>query len=68
LVKIKRDIENQICGLLKNLGLLIGKNRGKAFTSRVEELIALFWRPLLGHCWLPARLCGARLSRSTVTS
>jgi transposase len=40
LVKIKRDIENQIRGLLKNLGLLIGKNRGKAFTSRVEELLS----------------------------
>jgi len=40
LVKIKRDIENQIRGLLKNLGLLIGKARGKAFTLRVEELMS----------------------------
>ena len=40
LVKIKRDIENQIRGLLKNLGLLIGKVRGKAFTLRVEELMS----------------------------
>jgi transposase len=40
LVKIKRDIENQIRGLLKNLGLLIGKARGKAFTLRAEELMS----------------------------
>ena len=40
LVKIKRDLENQIRGLLKNLGLLIGKARGKAFTLRVGELIS----------------------------
>lgn len=40
LVKIKRDLENQIRGLLKNLGLLIGKARGKAFTLRVEELMS----------------------------
>jgi transposase len=40
LVKIKRDLENQIRGLLKNLGLLIGKARGKAFTLRAEELMS----------------------------
>ncbi len=40
LVKVKRDLENQIRSLLKNLGLLIGKARGKAFTLRVEELIS----------------------------
>lgn len=40
LVKIKGDLENQIRGLLKNLGLRIGKASGNAFSRRVEELIA----------------------------
>ena len=39
LVKIKRDLENQIRGLLKNLGLRIGKAGGNVFRHRVEELI-----------------------------
>ncbi len=33
LVKIKRDLENQIRGLLKNLGLVIGKAGGKGLPS-----------------------------------
>ena len=40
LVRVKRDLENQIRGLLKNLGLIIGKGHGGVFTSRTEELIA----------------------------
>ncbi len=40
LVKIKRDLENQIRGLLKNLGLVIGKAGGNIFSRRVEELVA----------------------------
>jgi transposase len=40
LVKIKRDLGNQIRGLLKNLGLIIGKAGGNVFSRRVEELIA----------------------------
>ncbi len=54
LVKIKRDLENQIRGLLKNLGLLIGKAGGTRFHHRVEELLAGYRllqvavRPLLG--------------------
>ena len=53
LVKIKCDLENQIRGLLKNQGLVIGKASGKAFHRRVEELVevrGLLWeavRPLL---------------------
>lgn len=39
LVKIKCDLENQIRGLLKNLGLRIGKAGGNVFSRRVEELI-----------------------------
>ena len=54
LVKIKRDLENQIRGLLKNLGLVIGKAGGKVFHRRAEELVAghrllqVAVRPLLG--------------------
>lgn len=40
LVKIKRDLENQIRGLLKNLGLHVGKAGGNVFSRRVEELVA----------------------------
>ena len=40
LVRIKRDLGNQIRGLLKNLGLVIGKAQGNVFTRRVEELVA----------------------------
>jgi transposase len=53
LVKIKRDLENQIRGLLKNLGLIIGKASGNVFRQRAEELVGgegLLWecvRPLL---------------------
>ena len=38
LVKMKRDLENQIRGLLKNHGLIIGKAGGKVFHRRAEEL------------------------------
>jgi transposase len=54
LVKIKRDLENQIRGLLKNLGLIIGKAGGKVFHRRAEELVVEHpllqeaVRPLLG--------------------
>ena len=40
LVKTKRDLENQIRGLLKNLGLRVGKADGNVFSRRVEELVA----------------------------
>ncbi|MGI9385822.1 MAG: IS110 family transposase [Methyloligellaceae bacterium] len=39
LVKIKRDLENQIRGLLKNVGLLLGKGKGNVFAARAWELI-----------------------------
>ena len=39
LVRVKRDLENQIRGLLKNLGLVIGKAGGKVFHRRTEELV-----------------------------
>src|ERR1700757_1573920 len=53
LVKIKRDLENQIRGLLKNLGLVIGRAKFNVFAARTEELIedrpelAAVIRPLL---------------------
>src|SRR6201987_1740668 len=40
LVKIKRDRENQVRGLLKNVGLVIGRAKFNVFTVRAEELIA----------------------------
>jgi transposase len=39
LVKIKRDVENQVRGLLKNLGLVIGRAKFNVFAARAEELI-----------------------------
>ena len=39
LVKIKRDLENHVRGLLKNLGLVIGRAKFNVFAARVEELI-----------------------------
>ena len=39
LVKIKRDLENQVRGLLKNLGLVIGRGKFNGFAVRAEELI-----------------------------
>ncbi len=53
LVKVKCDLENQIRGLLKNLGFVIGKAGGNVFRRRVEELLGgqgRLWqavRPLL---------------------
>jgi transposase len=46
-VKIKRDLENQIRGLLKNLGLVIGRAKFNVFAARAEELIED--RPELAH-------------------
>jgi transposase len=40
LVKMKRDLENQIRGLLKNLGLVIGRATFNVFAVRAEALIA----------------------------
>jgi transposase len=39
MVKIKRDLENQIRGLLKNLGLVICRAKFNVFAGRTEELI-----------------------------
>jgi transposase len=39
LVKIKRDLENQVRGLLKNLGLVIGRAKMNVFAARAAELI-----------------------------
>src|SRR6201996_759072 len=38
LVKIKRDLENQVRGLLKNLGLVIGRAKMNVFAMRAAEL------------------------------
>ena len=39
LVKIKRDLENQIRGLLKNFGLIIGRAKQNTFTLRASDLL-----------------------------
>jgi transposase len=39
LVKIKRDLENQIRGLLKNVGLVIGRAKFNVFAVRAEDLL-----------------------------
>jgi transposase len=39
LVKMKRDLENQIRGLLKNVGLLIATARGQGLHARIQELV-----------------------------
>ena len=39
LVKIKRDLENHVRGLLKNLGRVIGRAKLNVFAVRAEELI-----------------------------
>src|SRR5262245_10591707 len=37
--KIKRDLENQVRGLFKNLGLVIGRAKFNVFAVQAEELI-----------------------------
>lgn len=39
LVELKRDLENQIRGLLKNFGLVIGRAKMNTFTTRANEFI-----------------------------
>src|SRR5215475_7261432 len=39
LVKIKRDLENQVRGLLKNFGLIIGRAKMNVFLMRAVELM-----------------------------
>src|SRR6266446_6505276 len=51
LVKMKRDLENQIRGLLKNLGLMMGIARGQVFHARVQELVE--GKPFLAVAILP---------------
>lgn len=49
LVDLRRDIENQIRGLLKSLGIVIGKAGTKAFPTRVAAILheAAHLRPLI---------------------
>jgi hypothetical protein len=69
LVKIKRDLEKQIRGLLKNIGLVIGRAKFNGFAARAEELIedhpelVAAIRPLLAR----ARPSNSRSAISTVS-
>jgi hypothetical protein len=67
LVKIKRDLENQIRGLLKNLGLVIGPAKMNVFALRAAGLtkerpeLALAVTPLLtARMAIRAADCGSR--------
>src|SRR6516162_8293960 len=51
LVKIKRDLENQIRGLLKNVGLVIGRAKMNVFSVRAAELTQ--HRPELAAAVIP---------------
>lgn len=51
LVKMNRDVENQMRGILKNFGLIIGKVGRSAFPIRVRELLEE--RPILERAILP---------------
>jgi transposase len=51
LVKLKRDLENQIRGLLKNLGRVIGRAKMNVFARRAAELLED--RPELAVAALP---------------
>jgi transposase len=71
LVKIKRDLENQIRGLLKNLGLVIGRamllDLGRNDVGRVAEIgsVPSPARPYRPDAW-PAK-AAAQFIRNTVT-
>jgi hypothetical protein len=74
LVKIKRDLENQIRGLLKNLGLVIGRAKMNVFAVRAAELTEN--RPELAAAVVPllsarrssggSARTGIRLSKRTI--
>jgi hypothetical protein len=66
LVKIKRDLENQIRGLLKNLGLVIGRAKFNVFAVRAEELIEN--RPELVAVIRPLLAALAVISNSEIPS
>lgn len=40
LVKVQRDLENQIRGLLKSVGLIIGRAKDGVFSTRTKQLLA----------------------------
>ena len=63
LVKMRRDLENQIRGLLKNLGLVIDRAKLNVFAMRAMELVEP--RPELGAAVEP--LLKARRLRTSIT-
>jgi transposase len=40
LVKVQRDLENQVRGLLKSAGLIIGRAKDGVFATRTKQLLA----------------------------
>ncbi len=65
LIKMRRDLENQIRGLLKNIGLVIGKAGGNVFTSRVHDLID--GKPYVDAVILPLLSARAAIRRELVS-
>lgn len=61
LVELKRDLENQIRGLLKNFGLVIGRAKMNTFTTRATELI--YGRPELAAAVEPLLKAREALAR-----
>jgi transposase len=41
LVKVQRDLENQVRGLLKSVGLIIGRAKDGVFSTRTKQLLAM---------------------------
>jgi transposase len=40
LVKVQRDLENQVRGLLKSAGLIVGRAKDGVFSARTKQLLA----------------------------
>ena len=64
LMKMRCDLENQIRGLLKNAGLVIGKAGGNVFTSRAHDLID--GKPYLGAAIMPLLSARAAIRQELV--
>jgi len=61
LVQMKRDLENQIRGFLKNFGLVIGRAKMNTFTAKTVELIG--GQPLLAAAIEPLLKAREALAR-----
>ena len=61
LVRIRRDLENQVCAMLKECGQIFPRSIGGQFRRRVEELSGerhILWPVLLPLIFVHANVCG----------